>query len=122
MNNMVQEQLFTDLTSEEAAIVEGGAYRLTTIECLRATDGFGDADEPYINAGGRKVWSGSMQKGSTATINKTISGNRVTLYDADPWPNDDDLIGSGILSKKDRTELLGGSKGNPSYRLRYKIV
>jgi hypothetical protein len=119
---MTQEQLFTDLTSKDAAIIEGGAYRLLTIECLRATDGFGDADEPYINAGGKKVWSGSMQKGSTAKINKTISGNRVSLYDADPWPNDDDLIGSGILEKGDRTELLGGSRGNPSYRLRYTIV
>lgn len=125
MKDNQHEQLFTDLTPEQAAVVEGGLYKLETITCYRPSDGFGDNDEPYINADGRTVWSsGGMGAGSTATINQIISGPIVELWEDDPWPNDDDFIDRGSLAVGGkRVEDLGAViNGKPAYRLTFSKV
>lgn len=128
MNHKQYEQLFTDLTPEQAAVVEGGAYRLNTIEGIRVSADPVGGDEPYINANGKKIWSGSLEQGGTANIGKTISASAfVTIYDDDPWPNPDDPIGGGKTLPKPANGRSGavyfdGGAGSSRYRLTYTVV
>lgn len=118
----IQHEIFTDLSLEQAAIVEGGAFRLNSIECLTASADPIGGDEPYINADGKRIWSASMQQGDILRINKTISSPSVSLYDDDSWPNPDDPIGSATLSRRRNVAYLGGGNGNSYYKLNYTVV
>jgi hypothetical protein len=99
MKDNQHEQLFSELTPAEAAVVEGG-LRLTIdrIQAIRAgADPIG-ADDTYITVNGTKIWGDySMTTGQTRSVNRsyTTSGSsaQVQLFDDDPWPNRDDSMG-----------------------------
>jgi hypothetical protein len=130
MNTIQHEQLFTDLTSEQAAVIEGGAtLTLQRIECLKASSDPVGGDEPYINVNGNKQWSGSMEQGSTRTINKKLKVGSVAdinMFDDDPWPNPDDPIGKPNTVYQGAGDgsytSFGNEKSNSWYRLYYTFV
>jgi hypothetical protein len=126
MKDNQHEQLFTELTAEQAAVIEGGAtLYLNRIECLKASSDPVGGDEPYINVNGKKVWSGSMEQGSTLTINKSVKGSSfdTSMYDDDPWPNPDDPIGKPqYLAKGKSSATFGSKESNSWYKLYYTIV
>lgn len=124
MNKMQHEQLFTDLTPEQAAVVEGGLYRLDSIEGVRVSADPIGGDEPYINVNGTKIWSGSLEQGGTATINQLApEAASISLYDNDPWPNPDDPIGAPqSLSPNQSVLAFDGGPDSSRYLLRYTNV
>jgi hypothetical protein len=72
MKDNQHEQLFSELTPAEAAVVEGG-LRLTIdrIQAIRAgADPIG-ADDTYITVNGTKIWGDySMTTGQTRSVNR----------------------------------------------------
>jgi preprotein translocase subunit YajC len=99
MQDNQHEQLFTELTPVEAAVIEGG-IRLTInrIQAIKAGADTIGADDTYITANGSKIWGDySMTTGQTRSVNRSLttsgSSTRVELFDDDPWPNRDDSLG-----------------------------
>jgi hypothetical protein len=113
MKDNQHEQLFSELTPAEAAVIEGG-LRLTIdrIQAIRAGADPVGADDTYIKVNGTKIWGDySMTTGQTRSVNRgyTASGSsaQVQLFDADPWPNGDDRVGhftavntNGVLTRE----------------------
>jgi hypothetical protein len=99
MKDNQHEQLFSELTPAEAAVVEGGVrVVIDRIQALRAGADPVGADDTYITVNGVKIWGDySMTTGQTRFVGKSYtapgSSAQVRLFDDDPWPNDDDLIG-----------------------------
>ena len=98
MKDNEHEQLFTELTPAEAAVVEGG-IRLTIdrIQAIKAGADFIGADDTYITVNGKKIAGDfTMTTGLTQLVNKSIttpgSSAVVRLWDNDPL-NPDDLLG-----------------------------
>lgn len=128
MKDEQHEQLFTELTPEQASVIEGGkTLRLYSIKANKAgADPVGN-DEPYIIFKGNKVWSGSMGTGDFRAINKgglTFQGTEtISLYDDDASPNRDDLIKSFLINSptgKPTSIILEGS--GSSYTLNYEVL
>ncbi|NEO31381.1 MAG: hypothetical protein F6K36_13290 [Symploca sp. SIO3C6] len=101
MNNNQQEQLFTELTSEEGAKVSGGAW-VTKLELkhfvVNDTQEW-PRDEIYLKLDGKKVYSkGGVSSGDTLYINKTFtmtgSYDTLKLFENDTWPNGDEHLGT----------------------------
>jgi hypothetical protein len=98
MKDNQHEQLFSELTPAEAAVVEGG-FRVVIdrIQAIRAGADPVGADDTYITVNGRKIWGEySMTTGQTRLVNRSRttpgSSARVQLFDAD-WPDSDDSMG-----------------------------
>ena len=99
MKDNQHEQLFSELTPAEAAVVEGG-LRLTIerIQAIRADADTIGPDDTYITVNGRKIWGDfSMTTGQSRAVNRTLTPSgpsaRVALFDAD-WPDSDDRLGA----------------------------
>ncbi len=98
MNITADAQLFTELTSEQAAVVEGGLFiTIDKIHAIKAGADTFSADDTYITIDGGKIWGDySMTSGQTRTVNRGLSTSgssaRVELFDAD-WPDADDSLG-----------------------------
>ena len=103
-----QEQLFTDLTPEEGAIIEGGAtLTIHEVYCIQSReDGpFSNGDDLYIKVNGSKIFGkkNDVDGGESFSVNesKTFSDiATISLFDDDPWydPSGDDDIGSFSVS------------------------
>ena len=119
------EQLFTELTPEEGAVVEGGATHTLIIGSLKAINPNSFSDDPMIMVGSKIVFKAqSVQDNESVLskpIRKTISTNEtLSLWDEDFSPfADDDLLGF--------TQLTGPTNGFVTrnwggYQLRYKVI
>ncbi|MDJ0621169.1 MAG: hypothetical protein QNJ63_31280 [Calothrix sp. MO_192.B10] len=123
-----EEQLFTELTSEEAAVIEGGlTLKLYWIKALKANADWGrlNRDDTYIRVNGRTVWGvKKMKSGQTRSINKFVDFNRsasIQLFDRDPGK--DDFMGGFTVSKPTGRRLTGFAWGSGStYALNYEVV
>ncbi|BAZ15789.1 hypothetical protein NIES4071_76610 [Calothrix sp. NIES-4071] len=126
------EQLFTELTAEEASVLEGGAtlilYNATAIKA-DADFGPSNGDDLYIKVNGRKIFgtADDVDTGETVNIGKRISFSgtaKVNLFDGDPWPNDDDSLGGFTVGSTPtygtRTARVSGS--GSTYDITYSIV
>lgn len=98
MKDNQHEQLFSELTPAEAAVVEGG-LRLTIqrIQAIKAGADSLSNDDTYITVNGTKIWGDyGMNSGQTRLVNRSRttpgSSARVQLFDAD-WPDSDDSMG-----------------------------
>jgi hypothetical protein len=98
MKDNQHEQLFSELTPAEAAVVEGG-FRLTIdrIQAIKAGADPVGADDTYITVNGRKIWGNeSMTTGQARDVNRGYMGPgssaQVQLFDAD-WPSRDEQVG-----------------------------
>jgi hypothetical protein len=126
------EQLFTELTAEEASVIEGGTTLIIhNATAIRAGADFGpsNGDDLYIKVNGRKVYGtdNDVDTGETANIYKRVYFNgtaRVNLFDNDPWPNDDDYMGGFTVGSTPtngkRTMRVSGS--GSTYDITYSVV
>jgi len=98
MKDNQHEQLFSELTPAEAAVVEGG-FRLTIdrIQAIKAGADLVGADDTYITVNGTKIWgNASMTTGQARNVKRGYTGPgssaQVQLFDSD-WPSRDDSMG-----------------------------
>ncbi len=129
---VAQEQLFTELTPEEGAIIKGGAtLKLTRIYAHKAgADGDG-SDELYINMKtidfNTRIW-GTQQMFSERGIDfvdeTPFRGDAiVTLYDNDKWPNPDDRIGSfDVSAYRPGPAMANVVGGGSNYDVYYEVI
>jgi hypothetical protein len=122
------EQLFTELTPEEAAVVEGGLYiTIDQIQAIRAGADTFSADDTYITINGSKIWGeNSMSSGQSRTVNRGTnvpgSSARVQLFDAD-WPDDDDSLGGFTAYNTNfQTAVTRVSGGGSTYDVYYRAI
>ncbi|ARV59790.1 hypothetical protein BZZ01_15165 [Nostocales cyanobacterium HT-58-2] len=96
-----QEQLFTDLTPEQGAVIEGGAwlylYKATAIKA-GADFGWSNGDDVYARINGDKTsTTNDVDTGETANFSKwkQFSGTAsINLFDSDGGlAGDDDSLG-----------------------------
>ncbi|NEO03110.1 MAG: hypothetical protein F6K50_49680 [Moorea sp. SIO3I7] len=93
------EELFTELTPEQGAVVEGGLFILIDqIQAIKAGADFIGKDDTYITINGNKIWGDkSFSTGQTRTVNQGTStpGSfaRVQLFDKDRFSRDDRMGG-----------------------------
>ncbi|NEO31382.1 MAG: hypothetical protein F6K36_13295 [Symploca sp. SIO3C6] len=104
MNNQ-QEQLFTELTPEEGAVIEGGAtlflYGVYAVRAGADKGGFlpGDSgDDLYVKVNEKTVFGPKkdVDTGEFVRINKKVSftgSAKVSLFDEDPGIDPDDFLG-----------------------------
>ncbi len=102
MKDNQHEQLFTELTPEEAAVIEGGVrITLSKIKCVKAnmdTPASLNSDDVYIKLGNQTIWGPkSMDDGHEINLGNLatdIPGStvKIGLWDDDPAPNPDDKI------------------------------
>ncbi|NEO24777.1 hypothetical protein [Moorena sp. SIO4A5] len=123
-----EKQLFTELTSEEAAVIEGGlTLKLYSIKALKANADWGrfNRDDTYILVNGRTVWGvHKMKTGQTRNINKFVDFNNfanIQLFDRDFGK--DDFMGGFIVNQPTGGKLRGFAWGSGStYALIYEVV
>ena len=124
MQDNQHEQLFTELTPTEAAVIEGGkTLRLYKIEAIEANaDTFGK-DEAYLNFDGKKIWSRSMGTGSSAEIDLSLNFTgtaTLNLYDDDK--TGDDFIDGFVANKPTGGKKVAKLSGSGSkYQLTYSV-
>jgi preprotein translocase subunit YajC len=126
MKDNQHEQLFTELTPAEAAVVEGG-LRLTIdrIQAIKAGADSLSNDDTYITVNGTKIWGNyGMNSGQTRLVDqsRTIRGSsaRVELFDAD-WPDSDDSMGGFTAGNTNGRQLRARVSGSGStYDIYYR--
>lgn len=130
MNNNQQEQLFTELTSEEGAVIEGGAtlylYKATAINA-GADPGWFNGDDVYARINGDKTRkTNDVDRGETANFYKfkTFSGTAsINLFDDDSWGNPDDYLGGFTVNSTStngfKTKRISG--GGSTYDVTYMV-
>lgn len=132
MKDNQHEQLFTELTPEEAAVIEGGKKTLTLhkIKCVKAnmdTPASLNSDDVYIKIGDLKVWgTNSMDDGHIIDFNNIamdFDGSiNVSLWDDDPG-FDDHIATRSVSSITNGWKSLAFENPNgSSYRLTYKVT
>ncbi len=96
----VNEQLFTELTLEQGAIIEGGLFVLVDkLQAINADADFIGKDDTYITINGSKIWGPhSFATGNTRTVNRGLGTDgsfaRIQLFDQDGFlAGSDDPMG-----------------------------
>ncbi|WP_088889246.1 hypothetical protein [Leptolyngbya ohadii] len=136
----LDNSLFTDIPSEQAAIVEGGlTLAVHSIQCLKAgADGFfGGKDDTYITSadsgfieapGATATGVMSMDSGNSRTVNRTWrnfkSSLRIDLFDLDGnFGNSDDHMG-GFTANSTGGQIFSKrvSGSGSRYRIFYSAV
>lgn len=93
------EELFTELTPEQGAVVEGGLFIfIDQIQSIKAGADLIGKDDTYMTINGNKIWGDkSFSTGQTRNVNigtSTLgSFARVELFDKDGFLNRDDRMG-----------------------------
>ncbi|MEH2202455.1 MAG: hypothetical protein V7K53_00035 [Nostoc sp.] len=126
---VAQEQLFTNLTPEEAAIIEGG-YNLyvSSIVCLKDGADTFSQDDVYANVTVDEITSrldiGGMSAGDGKNLGwefNFFENAEISFFDSD-WPDSDDALGgfsvSGPTNGIQRTTISGGGS---RYRVSYSV-
>lgn len=127
-NQMIATELFTELTPEEAAVLEGGlSLYIDKIEAIRTNSDVVGKDDTYIKVNGNKIWGGkkgvSMNAGQTKGVEKSVSFDRsatIDLFDRDP--GDDDFIGAFTVNTVTGGPTVATVGGDSSlYRVFYQV-
>ncbi|MBE8965113.1 hypothetical protein IQ277_02290 [Nostocales cyanobacterium LEGE 12452] len=128
------EQLFTELTPEEGAFIEGGArlilYNATAIQA-RADGNWkdGNGDDLYIVVNGIRLPGtyNDVDTGESINISRTINFTgtaRVNLFDDDPSSSsaDDYLGGFTVGDSRTGQKTVRVTKGGSIYDVLYKVI
>lgn len=110
------EQLFTELTPEEGAVVEGGlSFLLHGVYAKLAEK----QDDLYLKFNGKKVFgTHKNMKSGRWYADSTLKGADFTgtkplhFYDDDKWPNGDDYLGTVYVQNKFQRRERGRVKGH----------
>lgn len=114
-----KQQLFTELTPEQAATVEGGLFLLIDkIQCIKADADLIGKDETYLTVNGSKIWGPKkMGSGQTRTVNKGLDVGKsgvVRGFDDDFWLNNDDYLGGFTVSSATNGQKVARISGSGS--------
>lgn len=124
-------ELFTELSSDQAATVEGGlTVTITKIQCLKAgADGFlGGGDDLYVKGDGGFLHGRTfgMKSAQTRTINLKFFSSRnaaaIDLFDSDTSSQDDFLGGFSANSTGGQVFSKQVSGSGSRYRIFYSAV
>ncbi len=126
----MKNQLFTELTSEEAANLSGGATELR-LNYFEVIDTQESRDEPYLKIGTKTIWSKDNVGIGGHKVKKTVyiptdGSLTLNLFEKDDgWVDKiDDLLGSNTIYDgvrgKDLTAKFGQNGAN--YILHYDAV
>lgn len=123
--NTIDEQLLTDLTAEQSAIVEGGKTLIIhDIYAVKAGADYKSADDTYIKVNGKKIWGeNSMLTGTYRNVNIGFEFSdyaSVSLFDED-WGNDD-LLGNFVASTPVQGDSKTVSGSGSTYKIRYSVI
>ncbi|MUG97798.1 hypothetical protein F7734_38025 [Scytonema sp. UIC 10036] len=127
------EQLFTELTSEEGAVIEGGAllllHKATAIKASSDIASNTNGDDVVVKADGKKIHGTvkDVETGETFNINKfhVIDGTAsITFFDADVWGNADDYLGGFTVGNSPtngkKWKRISGS--DSIYDVQYEVI
>ena len=127
-----EEQLFTELTSEEAAVIEGGlTLHLQSIKAIRVGADSGSRfswqrkkDEAYLRVNQRTVWGvKKMKRGQESSIQKLVNIGEsavIQLFDQDRYNRDDPM---GLLYINQRGNFRRYMQGSGSlYALTFRVI
>ncbi|NJL09811.1 MAG: hypothetical protein HC908_05310 [Calothrix sp. SM1_7_51] len=119
------EELFTELTPEEGAIIEGGkSVLIRKIQAIKAGADTFSADDTYITIGGKKVWGEkSMTTGQSREVyeRRYFNGStRVALFDED-LGRDDQLGSFTVSGATNGTAIARVSGSGSSYDVYYQV-
>lgn len=128
MKDNQNPELFTELTSEQASMIEGGAF--VTVNSIRAITASSDGDptdEAKIKVGKNEIWgSYPMRTGDSLRVGRGRNFNSSTVirvYDDDTWPNPDDFAGGTRIYPSQRGNFTRTVEGEKSrYELNYTIT
>lgn len=127
LSGVGSEQLFTELTPEQADVIEGGAtyyLHLSSIECITETPGLG-SDEAYLTVNGQRVWGSDMDTGDYATINRGLEFQdlaTISLYEDDsPWSSPDHMGTFTVAGPTNGLRVHDLEGSGARYRLTYRV-
>lgn len=105
-----QEQLFVELTVEEAAMLEGGYQMYLGGIYTKYTNADQDGvSEVYMTIDGQKVWGpNSMDEGTSYKIGKSYNvspGSKIGIWDADQGSGPD-LLGMWTVKPTDGLQTI----------------
>ena len=98
---------------------------LTSLKCVRANDVFGK-DEPRLSVDNRVEWNGSVNKGETVPVSRTVTINgtaQVKLEEMNDNGNNAKQIGSAffINAKGGNPPVAVFKNAGTHYELRYQL-
>ncbi|MEH2295630.1 hypothetical protein [Nostoc sp.] len=129
LSGIDDEQLFTQLTFEEGAVIEGGGGILfiDQLQAINAgADTFGD-DDTYITVNGSKLWGpGGFSTGQTSGVNRGLGVDfpaSIALFDEDGGFNGDDdyLGGFTVNGPTNGTAIARVSGSGSTYDVYYRV-
>ena len=130
LSGVSSEQLFTELTPEQAAVIEGGVFLLVDgIQAIRAgADGFPSGkDDTYITVNGQRLTGEiGMSTGDYASVNRGIGFDgsaRLELFDADGFLNgkDDNMGGFTVTGPTNGPAIARVSGSGSTYDVYYRV-
>ena len=133
MKNNQNDRLFTELTPEQAAVVEGGnsSIYIERIVCLKAGADPRGADDTYVSINGRKVLDEyNMATNRERAVHQTFYNNgsiSVKLWDEDGRWSKDDLVGHMQMTQKGNYDYLHdgftlSARGGSKYKIYFKAT
>jgi hypothetical protein len=125
--NLLSESLFTNLTADQAQMLEGGKrIDILTVRCIQAgADRAGTPDELFFTINGQDPSFGrtiSMQTGGVANVGLSANFNgtaNVSLFDKDTSSSNDFMGGFSTSSNGQQTRRVSGS--GSTYEVTYRV-
>jgi hypothetical protein len=125
--NLLSESLFTELTADQAQMLEGGKrITILNVRCIKAGADTSGADELFFTINGQDPSFGrtiSMQTGGVANVGVAANFNgtaSVQLFDKDT-SSGNDLVGSfSASSNGQQTRRVSGS--GSTYDVTYLVT
>jgi hypothetical protein len=127
--NLLSESLFTELTPDQAQMLEGGKrITILLVRCIKAgADGNG-ADELFFTVNGQKLQFGntiSMQTGGVANVGlaENFDGTaNVRLFDKDTSGGDDSVGSFSASSNTNGSKTVSVSGSGSRYDVTYQVT
>ncbi|MDJ0900560.1 MAG: hypothetical protein QNJ55_17295 [Xenococcus sp. MO_188.B8] len=122
------EQLFTELTLEEGAVIEGGAeFKVLRLESFVSGANHGWEDSLIIKVDNRNIWEGDMGTGEVAIVNSSreLSGGNATVQLINKdfiWGEEIINIKQPLADKNNPTGTLDFVGKGSHYQLTYEFI
>lgn len=126
--NALSESLFTELTADQAQMLEGGKrIDILLVRCIKAGADGGSPEELFFTINGQNVQFGntiSMQTGGVANAGVSANFNgtaNVSLFDKDTSGGDDFVGGFSASSNTNGSQTRRVSGSGSIYEVTYRV-